>query len=679
MTETKKKSKYKMAHYNQQDTDERIPCPYNKFEMITVRRMPQHLIRCPHKNETEFETCPYNAIHIIPRSDYRQHLTTCPTRVVAEKAINYELEKQSDNFGRVKLKGCTDIPEYNTYDIKCSENWDDDDVDDVKPNIYQLAPNMVPDNISEKSEMDSGIDVQDLSEVEFNDPEDRRSTRTHQGRDRRQNTPVRKPKQAPSVFQYSLRMAGVKQGRSLPGQPAPRILQDSGIGESLASEAFEDEILDSKLPDARPSGRCKAPENFGHQNNSGIRETLACETLEHEISDSKPLDVRPKMKYGTQDVRPKVKHETQDVRPKVKHETQDVRAKVKHETQDVRAKVKHETQDVRAKVRKGLDKGSRHHLNTGLNSRAISKTNKNLETDVLPKVSPFQSRDFDFSSPENKHKKDISSSENCGNLVPPKIPSSQLSPGAGRGAILQYLISNNSPNLSPTGHAPKPETLSPHGPLSQGIGRGALAQYILGKIPAESGLDATPSLNTRRSPGVSPQGLGRGMLAQILNDKRVPANTHLKSTLTADTSQRQNQVPENSEPIATTPKGVPKVLDHEKLFQNLNDKTVPTDSEPKEIRKGTPKVPANSEPKVMELASVPQVLGHGWLGSKRGLANPDTQISRVEESDDEEDLILKFEGIGRGARLKNGNQDPRLYPPSIGSSWSNKNFEYAKN
>ncbi|XP_055998476.1 uncharacterized protein LOC125683192 isoform X2 [Ostrea edulis] len=111
-----------MAQYKVYDPEEKIPCPYNKCEMIRAKRMPYHLIKCRRNHPcTEYTSCPLNATHIVPNPELRYHIDNCPDKARVEQNLAYEEYKKD---GGTLFQGCTELPKYGKINLTSEEDWE---------------------------------------------------------------------------------------------------------------------------------------------------------------------------------------------------------------------------------------------------------------------------------------------------------------------------------------------------------------------------------------------------------------------------------------------------------------------------------------------------------------------------------------------------------------------------
>ncbi|KAK6182710.1 hypothetical protein SNE40_010332 [Patella caerulea] len=308
-----------MADYKILDPEDTVECPYDKSHMVRVKRMQYHLLKC-RKNfasTKDYLTCPYNATHDIPRPEFRFHMSTCPDRSVVEKTIRYEAAKGTESIER--LKGNTDVPAYNSYEVSATEDWDTEIPAEprmgVNPEFFltQTRRNLAGMTPLEKRQFHSSLapDVNDLKSQQQKSQYRPVGMQPVKEKEKKVRLPKEKsqaevlyaaqqtriPQQPSTVFQYSLAMAGVGRGRGVVASNN----QHLGLGrgalvnqpvtpnpQTLSNNAGQDDPPDSIKPyllGSRP--RRRGINNMSNQtgNFRDVVDTEDFEGTDHVISN----------------------------------------------------------------------------------------------------------------------------------------------------------------------------------------------------------------------------------------------------------------------------------------------------------------------------------------------------------------------------------------------------------
>ncbi|XP_050389432.2 uncharacterized protein LOC126808617 [Patella vulgata] len=216
-----------------------VNCPYCDVR-IRTNRIQIHLLKCQkhHGNDKEYVTCTFNASHIVQKHELSRHLATCPNRAVVDRVVDYENDKMSNNNGGKKLlKGCTDVPPYNTYEIPCTEDWDDDTPPETPFGIF------IPTHIHKQYNKTASLVgmVQHDSDI-GNRQEDESKIQRNMDAVRK---PDIRPKYRSRVFQYSVAAASTDRGNVFQGENRPN-------SQSLSS-SLEPNTQSTETVSSRPS------------------------------------------------------------------------------------------------------------------------------------------------------------------------------------------------------------------------------------------------------------------------------------------------------------------------------------------------------------------------------------------------------------------------------------------
>ncbi|KAK6194540.1 hypothetical protein SNE40_000159 [Patella caerulea] len=200
------------------DRENEVNCPYCDVR-IRTNRIQMHLLKCRkhHGNDKDYITCTYNATHIVQKHELVGHLAICPNRAVVDRVVDYENDKLGNNAGGKKLlKGCTDVPPYNTYELPCTEDWDDDRFPEPPCGIY--IPPYIHKQYNKTASLVAMIqqdsDIGNLGNRQKDESEIKRNM------DAVRKPDVR-PKNTSSVFQYSVEAVSSNRGKGFQGENRP--------------------------------------------------------------------------------------------------------------------------------------------------------------------------------------------------------------------------------------------------------------------------------------------------------------------------------------------------------------------------------------------------------------------------------------------------------------------------
>ncbi|CAH1774671.1 unnamed protein product [Owenia fusiformis] len=281
------------------DPEELVPCPYQNSHMVRQKRFPYHLMKCRKQyTGNDFATCPFNARHEMPRPELRYHVINCPDKAVLEQEILYN---QSKNEEGTYFKGNTAVPSYfpDWQPPASSEDWDSEtpsvvrigvDPKQINPNglMFKDTSGMTPAQkknfkriLAKRAERTAnGLPTDDLDEDLMNvgsceenvppglPPKEEPATKeqqlrlpkqapqvlTMQQRQQKQQA-TQQPAAPPSVFAYSLGMAGIGRGmnRALM-QQAPGGLQMNGAPGTTQNLSTPVALQNGTVPPAQQNG-----------------------------------------------------------------------------------------------------------------------------------------------------------------------------------------------------------------------------------------------------------------------------------------------------------------------------------------------------------------------------------------------------------------------------------------
>lgn len=107
----------------EQQGDDMIVCPYNKYHVIRAQRFVRHIMKCRKNNSLiETVTCPYNARHIVGGPELQYHLDQCPDH----KLWQYKQVKEQSLLIENKTGDLTDPPYSQMDHNMMEESWEDE-------------------------------------------------------------------------------------------------------------------------------------------------------------------------------------------------------------------------------------------------------------------------------------------------------------------------------------------------------------------------------------------------------------------------------------------------------------------------------------------------------------------------------------------------------------------------
>ncbi|XP_072751950.1 uncharacterized protein [Anoplolepis gracilipes] len=81
------------------DGDEVLRCPYNKYHFASRSRFQRHLVKCEKNYPPDYKViCPYNATHRFSKSEIEEHINTCPARSTVEASY---IQLSTDNVTKL--------------------------------------------------------------------------------------------------------------------------------------------------------------------------------------------------------------------------------------------------------------------------------------------------------------------------------------------------------------------------------------------------------------------------------------------------------------------------------------------------------------------------------------------------------------------------------------------------
>ncbi|GFR71395.1 gametocyte-specific factor 1 [Elysia marginata] len=109
--------------------EEVLVCPYDSSHIISVLRMPRHLLKC-RKNYpfVDMAVCPFNGFHEVPPPELRYHMEHCPDKALLDRDVQLDLKS-------TRMKGFTELPKTRKFYLQNEDSeeelWDSEQLENA--------------------------------------------------------------------------------------------------------------------------------------------------------------------------------------------------------------------------------------------------------------------------------------------------------------------------------------------------------------------------------------------------------------------------------------------------------------------------------------------------------------------------------------------------------------------